>query len=310
MTLNIKAKVSTPKEIQAHLLKDKESAMLAYIIAPTKVYLFALTAQQFEFYELAIDESFSQMLLTLQQFLSDISLSQKAPQTAYETFTQTSHALYQHLISPAESLLREEQVKRLVLIPDEALSYIPFEVLLRKRAATQPRNYARLPYLIDQYSISYGHSATLLYEQGPAQLGTLSYLGVAPQYKSPDLAPAQQRAAFSPLTYNSEEVKLGRQLWGGKILTAEAATETEFKKNATSATILHLAMHTSVNDSAPLYSQLRFYASDDSTEDGMLHTYELYTLQLNASLAVLSACNTGTGKLQQGEGVLSLAERI
>ncbi|MEL7006350.1 MAG: CHAT domain-containing protein, partial [Bacteroidota bacterium] len=44
----------------------------------------------------------------------------------------------------------------------------------------------------------------------------------------------------------------------------------------------------------------------DSLEDGMLHTFELFNMNLSAELAVLSACNTGIGKLQKGEGVMSL----
>ena len=46
----------------------------------------------------------------------------------------------------------------------------------------------------------------------------------------------------------------------------------------------------------------------DSTEDGLLHTYELYNLNLNAQLACLSACNTGFGQVRSGEGMVSLAK--
>lgn len=47
--------------------------------------------------------------------------------------------------------------------------------------------------------------------------------------------------------------------------------------------------------------------SPDSSNDGLLHTYELLSMNLNADLICLSACNSGFGELQRGEGVMSLA---
>jgi CHAT domain-containing protein len=66
-------------------------------------------------------------------------------------------------------------------------------------------------------------------------------------------------------------------------------------------------MHSLVNNSQPTLSKLVFYQNNDSLEDGMLNTYELFSMDLNAGLAVLSACNTGSGKLLKGEGIMNLA---
>ncbi len=72
--------------------------------------------------------------------------------------------------------------------------------------------------------------------------------------------------------------------------------------------ILHLAMHTIIDDINPLYSYLVFARDDkDTLNDGYLNTYELFNMNFNGDLAVLSACNTGTGKLERGEGIMSLA---
>lgn len=305
--LKYQRNVISPHAVQKRLLKDEKSALLAYILAPKKLYLFVITPSHIELYQSAINESFHESLEVLQATLSDIGLSQRAPQVAFETYTETSAQLYQLLLGPAEDLLSSDGIERIVVIPDGGLSYVPFGVLLTRNVTGSQRDYARLPYLLNRYTLSYAHSATLLDEQRSPQAATLSYLGVAPEYGSASPGIAQSRSSLAALTYNMEEVSLGKNVWGGKTLTAQKATEAYFKQQAASATILHLAMHTSINDSAPQYSQLRFYENSDSLEDGMLHTYELYTLELNASLAVLSACNTGTGKLQEGEGVLSLA---
>lgn len=92
-----------------------------------------------------------------------------------------------------------------------------------------------------------------------------------------------------------------------KIFLGEKASEENFKKYAPNAAIIHLATHTIINEDEPMYSKLIFSPKDTALEDGLLHTYELYNLDLNAKLAVLSACNTGTGKLIRGEGIMSLA---
>ena len=67
-------------------------------------------------------------------------------------------------------------------------------------------------------------------------------------------------------------------------------------------------MHTIMKDDDPLYSLLAFSdVEEDSIEDNRLYAYEIYNLKLNAEMAVLSACNSGTGKMQKGEGMMSLA---
>ena len=66
-------------------------------------------------------------------------------------------------------------------------------------------------------------------------------------------------------------------------------------------------MHTVINDSLPMFSKLVFAIDGDSMNDGYLNTQEIYNMKFKARLAVLSACNTGSGKFRNGEGVMSLA---
>lgn len=108
--------------------------------------------------------------------------------------------------------------------------------------------------------------------------------------------------------FTQPEIEEASATMKGKAFEAAAATEAEFKRQAGQANILHLAMHALTNDREPLFSQLVFTQDgDDTTEDGRLHAYELQNMKLRADLAVLSACNTGAGKLQRGEGVMSLS---
>jgi LPXTG-motif cell wall-anchored protein len=93
------------------------------------------------------------------------------------------------------------------------------------------------------------------------------------------------------------------------------AGEAAFKENANRYAIIHLATHALVDDAYPMNSRLLFTVQDQDSvsdqgreqgEDGDLHAWELYNMQLRAQMAVLSACNTGYGKLRRGEGVMSL----
>jgi CHAT domain-containing protein len=94
---------------------------------------------------------------------------------------------------------------------------------------------------------------------------------------------------------------------GGMAYLGEEAREETFKKEAKNFDIIHLAMHTLVDDSRPAFSKMLFTAGAEGSNDGMLNTYEVYSIPLNAMMVVLSSCNTGTGMLVTGEGILSLA---
>lgn len=71
--------------------------------------------------------------------------------------------------------------------------------------------------------------------------------------------------------------------------------------------ILHFATHGLVNEKNPQLSGL-ILSPEDSTskEDGILHLGEIYNLNLNADLVVLSACETGLGQVAKGEGIIGL----
>jgi CHAT domain-containing protein len=110
-----------------------------------------------------------------------------------------------------------------------------------------------------------------------------------------------------PIPGAKQEVENISEIFRSDRWTGKEATESTFIEKATGYAILHLAMHTIVNDENPMYSKLVFYQEEGQEEDNLLNTYELFDLSLNAEMAVLSACNTGYGKLQRGEGIMSLA---
>lgn len=110
-----------------------------------------------------------------------------------------------------------------------------------------------------------------------------------------------------PLPNSLNEVNAISELFKGTKLIGGQANEHDFKLIASEYNILHFAMHTLINDEDPLSSKLVFALNGDTVDDGFLNTYEVYNLDLNANLAVLSACKTGAGSISKGEGIMSLA---
>lgn len=98
----------------------------------------------------------------------------------------------------------------------------------------------------------------------------------------------------------------------GRILMDSNATKTRFLKGINHYDILHLATHAVMNPSNPSQSYIAFYPEDSTKADSYkLYLDELYNLNLDSTrLMLLSACETGVGKLVEGEGVMSLSRGV
>jgi CHAT domain-containing protein len=111
-----------------------------------------------------------------------------------------------------------------------------------------------------------------------------------------------------PLPGAEDEVKYIAKLVPTKLFLEYEASERNFKETASDYSVLHLAMHTIMNDENPMYSKLAFARNfSDTTEDHDLFTYEIYNMKLNAEMVVLSSCSSGYGRMQKGEGMMSMA---
>jgi CHAT domain-containing protein len=89
------------------------------------------------------------------------------------------------------------------------------------------------------------------------------------------------------------------------VLQGDRATETEVRRHTPVAGLLHFAAHARPNDAEPSFARLSLVSADG--DDGRLHAYEIEGLRLEGTIVVLSACETGAGRLLAGEGVLSLS---
>jgi len=136
-------------------------------------------------------------------------------------------------------------------------------------------------------------------------------LAFAPKYNSEQFELSNASYTLLPLPGVQKEVDAIAETVRTKIYRGDNATEENFRALNQNFDVLHLAMHAYINDSLPAYSRLAFSPEkgEHSLEtDGWLNTADIYNLDLkNVRLTVLSACNTGVGKMQKGEGLMSLA---
>jgi CHAT domain-containing protein len=217
-----------------------------------------------------------------------------------------------------EKALAAKNVKNLVIVADGELGHIPFEIFLLEPASQDEYDYKKLHYLLNDYNISYNYSATLFAAtlKGQSSARNAQILACASHYPALDSLNLSKkrnpqviksRLSLSDLPAAQKEVEILGERYQGRFLRGEEVTETFFKKHASQYGVIHLAMHGIVHDRLPILSSLAFTENMDSVEDNFLQAYEIAHLKLNANLVVLSACETGYGKFEQGEGVLSLA---
>ncbi len=290
------------------------TTVLAFSYGDSTLYTFAVRSDEVQWRATPLDSSFHRSLANVLRSVSQYDYQQASDLSVFRAFTNDAYGLYQTLLAPW--LSEENKTKQLIIIPDGLLGYLPFDVLLTEAVAPSRVDYQSLPYLVKQLPVSYEYSATLLTASGPPPDEVpYAYLGFAPSYPEVPLAESREvrttldgkRLGLGQLRHNREEIAFASQLFQGKTLINEAATEAQFKQYAPQSRVLHLSMHAYANNENDNFSGLIFTQPLDTVqEDGFLHANELYNLSLNSELAVLSACETGIGTLAPGEGIMSL----
>lgn len=291
-------------------LKSNE-VLIEYILNETdsipELYAFFFSPQQSGFYKLDADSTFIPSLQETFRFISNPAylFTRNDNSKAYCT---SAHYLYKALLQPFTELIRN---KKVFIIPDGKLNYLPFEALLTEMPDTSGLvSFNKLPYLIRNHSITYSYSANLLFKSGKQKkLAKNRLLAFAPEYNTDTFFFNKEKLVLIPLPGVQREVNLISREIKAQLFSGDEATEQNFRNESKNHDILHLAMHAFINDSLPAFSRLAFAQNGetDINNDGWLNTADIYNLDLKARLTVLSACNTGRGNLKKGEGVMSLA---
>jgi|GEM_PF-4652728 len=284
-------------------------AAIEYFLTDSSCFVFYLDAQELRYIEQKIDaEELGQQIMEFQRMLLSYKAVLNGGQQVFLDYSQKANELYQLLLAP---ILKNTSpnIQQLLIIPDKELAYIPFETLLTQ-AAQKDDNYNSLPYLIKQYAVSYSFSLELWRHNQATSFRQNNglMLAMAASYKEGDAINIDnKRSKLSPLKLAESEVRLLAKLFKGRFFYKEEANEEIFTQEAKKFRFIHLAMHGLMNKEQPSLSGLAFTPGSDSLKDGFLQAIEIANLELNADLVVLSACETGYGEFQQGNGTASLA---
>lgn len=296
-------------------LLDQETALLEYLLGRDHAFAFLVTSDGLFVRKLEASQDLYDRIDDYIKLLSSGSSKQFAGAVA-------GKRLYRDLVSPIAEYI-PKSVKRLIVMPDGKLYYLPFEALLRE-TSSGPR------YMIEDYRIAYAPSATvladLLSQVRPRQserkgeilaFADPVYRLAAKEVGEEDTIAEETGKSFHldrgfslpPLPFTSEEIKNIRRYSVGRsdFYQNEYAKEEAIKNSPLEDfQIIHFAVHGLLDDRVPARSALVLTLDNDPAEDGILQAREVCNLKLAAELAVLSACQTGRGRLITGEGVVGL----
>lgn len=303
---------------------DRQTALIEFFVGDTTAYTFVVTRNEFTVVVCPLDTNFRNIV---DEFANSFkSVSSKS------IYAVRAWQLYRTLIASIEPLVREKS--KWVIIPDGELFQIPFEALLTEAISKSALpDYESLPFLIRTHEISYHFSATMLlrsYLDIPIARDGDSFVGFAPVFSRnngalslpifdsftvarPDASSyliTRDGKTLDELKYSAQELWSVAQSFplGGRVYLHEEASEENFKTNVKNYKYVHVATHGFINNENPKLSNLAFSQPQNSNakEDGILYSAETYNLDLIADLLVLSACQTGAGKIVKGEGLMAL----
>jgi CHAT domain-containing protein/Tfp pilus assembly protein PilF len=256
-------------------LLDPQTTLLAYFVTPTSTLAYVVTQDALQTVLLPVTQR--ELEDAVNEFRSFASLDTVPPPSLVR--------LYAWLIAPLRSHLK---TPLLGIIPHGVLHNVPFAALAA--VENEPR------YLSDDFVLFSLPSASALpyvQEKRKTTAGSMLAVGLG------------QAEGQPPLHYAEEEAQAIAQLYGTTALVGRQATETAWRKQVTTARIIHLAAHGQLNRTNPLFSRLVLWPGSDT--DGFVEVHEVYQLNLaQADLVTLSACETQLGARSQGDDIVGL----
>ena len=274
------------------------------------LYVFMISADNENFsniqtYRIENTKELKKEILTLIEYHQN-------PNCVFDKYVRSSNTMYQKIFKNIVCQL-DGNIENLIIVTDGMLSYLPFEALITELPTNKAQpDYSihNLAYLLEDFQISYTYSASLslqhenifdpLKKRMQEEKTLLAY---APSFygEYDGLLVRSCADTLAELQCAKAEVQNLQNKWKGEALVGEQATKQHFLEQAVESDILHLATHACMDDKNPNFNRIYFANEEYMT------SLELYSLQLKSQMTVLSACNTGNGKLLKGEGIMSLA---
>ncbi|MDP1677380.1 MAG: CHAT domain-containing protein [Bacteroidota bacterium] len=306
------------------------SAMVEYMIDDSVIYAFILTNRSLSVRTIRNTSTTGSLV---QQF----SAALKTYNT--EAYCSSGYELYSTLLRPLEKEIAS--LTSITIIPDGYLFTVPFEALPMQRYSPVQIDFTKLQYVISSRNVTYSYSAAFDLKMNERMNKTvvaeLSFAGFAPVFrdsikngdffanrsfvKESGLSDVRSITLdgkkFNELKYSEDEILSIENMFNKHSLHTKNflhtdATEKNFKEFSRDADIVHVATHGFINEKNPKLSTILFSQPKESNvdDDGILYVDETFNLNLKAQLVVLSSCESGVGKLVDGEGMIALSRGL
>lgn len=291
---NLKYNIAIPTVADLQKKLNENEALISYFLDNNRkrIFVFQITSKKLKVDNVPQGDNFNRHL---SGFRNSIYFKDKM------VYQKTAESLYK-LLFPYKL---PKGIDNITIIPTGKLGTLPFEALLTDNTKSKDFDFQSLPYLVKDYSITYAYAATLFYQQltsskNPSNTALLCAPIEFTGYQNlpgTALEIEDLKSIFSETNITTE------------VLLKEDANEANLKrKDLSKYTYLHMATHGQVNIEHPELSRIMLQSSAD--EDGSLFASEIYNLSLEANLVTLSACETGLGKVAEGEGIIGLSRAL
>ena len=267
----------------AQLLPDAHTALVEFASTEAELYVFVITrgpSARPVLHTHVIHWPKKELAKETDAFLGKLAARDLS-------YRESGERLYNRLLGPLAADLRDR--KLLVFVPDGPLWNLPFQALVT------PNGH----HLIEEATLFYAPSLTYLRESRRVPEAVYA--------RSHQLL-AMGDPAAGGLPETAREVKELVGLYGmgsSKSFTGDDALKANWLREAPNYRILHLATHGFLNARNPMYSYLLF--SGKTASDKVFEAREVLRMNLHPELVVLSACETGRGRVAIGEGLVGMS---
>ena len=307
----IRSRYDSPslRKIQEYL-EESNSVALEFYLGGKCSYVVLVTGHSLQVWPLPSRQDVENSVKLYNRMLT------RPPSDGFD-ITSAAGRIYDELMFPLRSI-EPRAIDNLIIVPDGLLNYLPFETLSNRGSL-----------LLEDFSISYVPSLNSLLRlvqprpsAGPRKdllaVGDPDYGYVEASNREGFTSTSVLREVFmdegfalTSLPYTEQEIKGVASLFAKDrvdlFLGRKASEEAIKRQRLADYRVIHFACHGFLDERNPLRSALVLSQTGNGQEDGFFQSREILNLRTEADLVVLSACQTGRGCLERGEGVLGIA---
>ncbi len=276
------------KPVSTAIVQDflrNDEVIVVYMLDEPTSYAWTVTTDAVRMYDLGVSA-------TKINFTVDKKLREALEKGVWGSSQErAAKKLYKMILKPLEGDFEGKTI--MGVLPDGRLYELPFYLLKDSKKKD----------LIDRFAIYYLPSLSVMVETRKAKASLKNENKVLafgnPKFERPDLV---------QLPGTENEVGKIAEIYGDRaqVYLHENALEEQIKYHGRDYRIIHMASHGLMNNHNPMFSSIAMSQIKDQDDDGYLEAREITNIDLDAELVIMSACESGRGKLRPGEGILGL----